>query len=381
LARERYAIKLSPGFNCFDYITPDEMGLSQIIADMLDPAAAHGQGTTFLRLFLDKLGLEEWPLEDVPDVRTEPPTVRGRRFDIEVRWANRILVIENKPWAGDQENQLHDYIADLVSRKPRVWQIVYLSGDGHPPPKESISANELETFTRAGNLKVIDYGTWLLEWLQACAAACQSERYRWFLGEFTTYVMAEFRGECDMVERQEVVKEIQKSVGNVQAAIEVSTAIVDVKRELLKELHAQLDAGAREMGLHMVCEFDLLQKYNGPGFLKFPEDQQPYGIGFSFESCSGNALIFGVYKAKKELPDNPEIAEVMRSAGLGLGIGKTTPWWPWYADAPRDIRNWVDNSVPWVGIKDGTLAKRLLGLVEKGYRAFEGEEKMAALRG
>jgi len=34
-----------------------------------------------------------------------------------------------------------------------------------------------------------------------------------------------------------------------------------------------------------------------------------------------------------------------------------------------------------VGIKDGTLAKRLLGLVEKGYRAFEGEEKMAALRG
>jgi len=34
-------------FNVLDYLKTDELGLSQIIADLLDPKATHGQGVFF----------------------------------------------------------------------------------------------------------------------------------------------------------------------------------------------------------------------------------------------------------------------------------------------------------------------------------------------
>ncbi len=37
LARQRYARVLAPEFNCFNYICPDELKLSQIISDLLNP--------------------------------------------------------------------------------------------------------------------------------------------------------------------------------------------------------------------------------------------------------------------------------------------------------------------------------------------------------
>ncbi len=46
--------RLAHRFSAFKYLRNDEIGLSRIIADLLDPVAAHGQGTSFLRAFLDK---------------------------------------------------------------------------------------------------------------------------------------------------------------------------------------------------------------------------------------------------------------------------------------------------------------------------------------
>ena len=47
---------LASRFSPFDYLRTDERGLSRIVADLLDPNAAHGQGSLFLRSFLDKIG-------------------------------------------------------------------------------------------------------------------------------------------------------------------------------------------------------------------------------------------------------------------------------------------------------------------------------------
>ena len=39
--------KLAPRFNNLDYLRDDELGLSRIIADLLNPKASHGQGVLF----------------------------------------------------------------------------------------------------------------------------------------------------------------------------------------------------------------------------------------------------------------------------------------------------------------------------------------------
>ena len=40
--------RLAARFNVFDHFHTDELGRSRVIADLLDPQAAHGQGTLFL---------------------------------------------------------------------------------------------------------------------------------------------------------------------------------------------------------------------------------------------------------------------------------------------------------------------------------------------
>lgn len=47
--------QLARRFKVFRYLRDDELGLSRIIADLLDPAAEHGQGTDFLEAMLELL--------------------------------------------------------------------------------------------------------------------------------------------------------------------------------------------------------------------------------------------------------------------------------------------------------------------------------------
>ena len=46
--------KFAHRFNVLDYLNTYEAGLSRIIADLLNPAASHGQGDLFLKHFLKK---------------------------------------------------------------------------------------------------------------------------------------------------------------------------------------------------------------------------------------------------------------------------------------------------------------------------------------
>ena len=104
---------LARRFNVLDYVKTDELGLSRILADLLDPDGPHGQGTLFLERFVD--GLED--LRDWPDLRDRRISVdvehvirANRRIDIYIEIgdakATHCLAIENKPYAEDQKNQI-----------------------------------------------------------------------------------------------------------------------------------------------------------------------------------------------------------------------------------------------------------------------------------
>ena len=51
--------ELAPRFNFFDYLRDDELGLSRVIADLLDPQASHGQDRLFLRTLLSLERIEK----------------------------------------------------------------------------------------------------------------------------------------------------------------------------------------------------------------------------------------------------------------------------------------------------------------------------------
>ena len=112
---------LAQRFSVLDYLRVDESGLSRIIADLLNPKASHGQGTLFLQKLLGVAGLRNtrhWPDLDRSRrilVAREQRTHDDRRIDISVQIDGAsgepyCLAIENKPYAGDQENQVKDYL-------------------------------------------------------------------------------------------------------------------------------------------------------------------------------------------------------------------------------------------------------------------------------
>jgi hypothetical protein len=182
-------------FNVFGYIRPDENRLSDILADLLDPHGTHGQGDAFLRLFGTELGVElPDDLTGTTVTREEPTTLLTnplRRIDVVIDFGPSGLAIENKPWAGEQVDQVKDYLDQLRRRYGERFVLVYLTGDGSPPP--SVPPDALSRLEREGRFRLLPFPTGFSAWLDACADRCRAEPVRGFLRQFRQYVRDEFR--------------------------------------------------------------------------------------------------------------------------------------------------------------------------------------------
>ena len=54
-AKQLYGEQLAPNFLVFDFVNTNEIGLSGILACLLDPKGTHGQKTLFLESFIKKM--------------------------------------------------------------------------------------------------------------------------------------------------------------------------------------------------------------------------------------------------------------------------------------------------------------------------------------
>ncbi|MGL4561294.1 MAG: PD-(D/E)XK nuclease family protein [Brevinema sp.] len=100
------------------------------------------------------------------EFKTEVSTKNNRRMDIYLETDNSIVCIENKIFAGDQENQLSDYWEEISTRagKKKKAYLIYLSLDGHKPSEGSIDPNvwsKLITKGSAFKLSYHDIEKWL----------------------------------------------------------------------------------------------------------------------------------------------------------------------------------------------------------------------------
>ena len=188
-------------FSIFDYFHEKETDLSRIFAGLLKPTGGHGQGDRFLSLFLKKMPCSrDEPSKRLIDVfqdvdlheckvHLEYMTNKGRRIDIVLEIDDRWIGIENKPWAGEQEDQLKDYIEDL-QKKGTAW-VLYLSGDGSEPTTipDGKAGNCCPT---APYRESDDKSPSIENWIQQCWRECEAERVRWFLKDLLEYIRQSF---------------------------------------------------------------------------------------------------------------------------------------------------------------------------------------------
>ena len=140
---------LARRFNIFRYLRDDELGLSRIIADLLDPTGEHGQGTTFLEAMMELLGvgpeacdpsrsgrevsggfdrrgrfgrLRSTATDKIRVVQERGGLPKRRRIDIAVDIPTDdgpfCLAFENRAYADDQPRQCRDYLEFLGGQYP-----------------------------------------------------------------------------------------------------------------------------------------------------------------------------------------------------------------------------------------------------------------------
>lgn len=159
-------------FNVFNVIDlrVDEVRLhSAMLAELLNPNGSHGLGVQFLNAFLEVAGVERGFIdcsrcsanctERYIGVKTE---TEGGRIDIIIEDGNHAIIIENKIYASDQENQLLRYYNYGRKKFSNGFKLLYLTLDGCEP-------NECSLGGKSVDYQIISYENEIIEWLEECS--------------------------------------------------------------------------------------------------------------------------------------------------------------------------------------------------------------------
>ena len=375
--------QLAQRFNVFDYLRTDELGLSRIVADLLNPQGRHGQGPLFLKLLLCRL---KHPLAtserlDHASVEVERTIKDGRRLDICVRIDNHCLAIENKPYAGDQLGQVDDYRRWLKSQEFKSSLLIYLSPQGEPPSPESVELADLQGTLNTRHFFNImpyheiqedvrddDFGDYrldftLAEWLADCQKNCKVDRLRWFLRDAEVFCKRTVGGQAvTSTESNTLTEFVLADQGKWDAALAISDTLPQVKEDVYNRFMKKV-----------AYSFPTKTKY------KYPEDTQvdwsysQKGDGYvsmyraswrSHKTTKGKQLtqiclrpnnnrhmsdfFIGVLTANKQLTDIEQEGWRKLDAALRRALGeserryKVWPWWQW---VDEKYGNW-DTLIP-----------------------------------
>ncbi|MCG5549274.1 PD-(D/E)XK nuclease family protein [Halorhodospira halochloris] len=118
---------------------------SRFLYELLKSNGRHGEGSSFLELFLEDVVGLQGAGEGRYRVSRELLTEDSRRLDILIESPTAVVGIELKIDAADQEKQLHDYHRELLRRAggAKSVALVYLTLDGVKP-----TANSLHTLAK-----------------------------------------------------------------------------------------------------------------------------------------------------------------------------------------------------------------------------------------
>lgn len=142
-----------------------------IIADLLNPNGQHGQGNIFLKLFLELFSID---FDIDYKVRVEKEKrVKNDQIDILIENESKIIIIENKVYASDQQKQLYRYY-QYGLRQNKQPILIYLSMQNLAPSRNSLGAiikgGDENYYLNDSNaqqvqLLVLNYRNDLLKWL------------------------------------------------------------------------------------------------------------------------------------------------------------------------------------------------------------------------
>ncbi len=162
-------------FNVFEVLnlqTSEVRTHSAFLAEFLNAKGSHGQGNLYLQLFIDQFIVYNFDFDSerseafveyhIDQINKRQTT--GGRIDILIEDANKNrIIIENKIYADDQENQLLRYY-----NFDNNAYLFYLTLQGVDPSKSSTGGKLNKGRMNGNGYECISYNTDIIDWLEKC---------------------------------------------------------------------------------------------------------------------------------------------------------------------------------------------------------------------
>ena len=197
-------------FNILD-LTSKELIHSRFIAMLLNPRGEHGMGSLFLERFVKVIGVKKCDGIDCSgaEVEIEKSIKGGRRIDILIAMKNKKnIVIENKIYAGDRDEQLSCYYQ--YGKDPIL---LYLTLDERFPSDASARSLKADK-----DYYCISYREHILKWLEMCKKeTANAPSLQTIINQYILLVK-QLTGQSRSVEMDtEILKAITESEENFKA--------------------------------------------------------------------------------------------------------------------------------------------------------------------
>jgi hypothetical protein len=166
------------------------------LVNLLNPDGTHAQGRLFLDAFLELLSENDQRFTNyLPsniEIKAEYKTNKGI-IDIIISHRHPeskksfLIIIENKIFAGDQENQIeryYHYALNELKLSEEQITIVYLTPKQFSPSEYSINLELMDKLRKQGRLKLLGYNSHITKMLSKCNEQVLSEKLRQTINQY-----------------------------------------------------------------------------------------------------------------------------------------------------------------------------------------------------
>lgn len=350
-AYKRLEDEKGENYNLFKVIdmTSNETSVhSAFLADLLNPKGLHHIGDVFLRLFTDEfLNGMSFSTETAIVEREKyigPVTATtGGRLDIIVTDADRkAIIIENKIYASDQENQLIRY-HNYAEKNTSEHKLFYLSLDGTVHDEDKTAKHDNKELIEEEHYFTISYESDILKWLEQCREKVVDKP---LIREGISHYINLIKHLTNQTISKEMEKDLKdlilenpkyiQNLGIIREAINIS--VVELQRrfwELLKNKMEEVDCQVIEDGTYRYAldeKEDRINKY-----YKGNLNNKRYGFEFLVNRCGkyeiryairmDEPMVYGFFIRGKEgnkrkISNDPEFNNIINIISESLPIYK-----------------------------------------------------------
>lgn len=249
-------------FNIFDIanIGADEVTICRVIYELINPKGSHYQGDSYLKLFVKYVLKMDFNERDYESVRVHREYVisNNRRIDLVIETEDKIIPIEVKIYAGDQQKQCYDYYQKAINSN-----VFYLTLDGHTPSDESAKGlksiyKDKKEVIGYEKVRQISFENEVIIWITKCLeqqATIRISPIREILLQLLA-VIRKLTNQMEVGKDMEIGNILSSTKENMKSAIEIENSLKNCKKEMIKKVLKAIENGINKEKLSNQYDYE-----------------------------------------------------------------------------------------------------------------------------